>query len=215
MFKRCKVVMLPTNEKSKLFITNNHLSLLNYEQSNLGESYNQHLYILSDDEIKDGDWFLDTGMDNKPLSSGPWQLKGISSEIGAPTDAKKIIATTDRSLTLETYDSSDEGSSCGKMYLPKPSDSFIKKYIEEYNKGNQISDILVEYAHITDFAYQDEYQLKVSSDNTITIRKVKDSWNREEMRQLAIYFKAIGGNEKDNCWLSHHDDMFKNYIYKL
>ena len=67
-------------------------------------------------------------------------------------------------------------------FLPKPSQSFIEKYIEKYNKGEQITDVLVEY-----WAHTEEHpQLKINpKDNTITIKPVKDSWNREEVVQLA------------------------------
>ena len=92
----------------------------------------------------------------------------------------------------------------------KPSDSFISKYIEEYNKGNIISDVLVEYEqckvcqgtkrHIVSMfgevdcnycqkneGYEKLYiepRLKVDSNNTITIKKVKDSYSREEVINL-------------------------------
>ena len=46
--------------------------------------------------------------------------------------SEKIIATTDISLVKE-------------YNLPQPSQQFIQKYIEEYNKGNIITDVLVEY----------------------------------------------------------------------
>ena len=68
---------------------------------------------------------------------------------------------------------------------------FISKYIEEYNKGNIITNVLVEYEgkrkwmqeHIDTTSYID-YNLKVDSNNTITIKKVKDSYSREEVINL-------------------------------
>ena len=126
--------------------------------------------------------------------------------------SEKIIATTDISLVKE-------------YNLPEPSQSFIQKYIEEYNRGNIITDVLVEYEiksnaglghnewvylqHIEGKRYvpikieannQDIYQLgkedtfedyelecnlKVNlTDNTITIKKAKDSYSREEVDRM-------------------------------
>ena len=86
--------------------------------------------------------------------------------------SEKIIATTDISLVKE-------------YNLPEPSQSFIQKYIEEYNRGNIITDVLVEYGIIYEGRSYDLYnpdKLKVNlKNNTITIKKVKDSWNREEI----------------------------------
>lgn len=57
---------------------------------------------------------------------------------------------------------------------------------------------------------------KVAPDNTITIHTVVErTYTREEMRQLAIHFKFIGGNEKDNCWLTYHNEMFRDYLENI
>ena len=96
------------------------------------------------------------------------------------TGYREVLATTDESLNL-----------------PQPSQQFIQKYIEEYNRGNIITDVLVEYELISNeeyflntinpdenVPYFDE-NLKINSkDNTITIKKVKDNWNREEVDRL-------------------------------
>ena len=116
--------------------------------------------------------------------------------------------------------------------MPKPSQQFIEKYIESYNKGDVITDVLVEYevdkvtmaCTCTDTitssdcpnSYYDgidnccrkrfpngEYwnktiKLKVNpKDNTITIKKLKDSWNKDEIitkmklaLQKGIYLEA-------------------------
>lgn len=64
---------------------------------------------------------------------------------------KKIIATTDESLYFKDtnknpkqYMGSYISMSLGEN-LPQPSQQFIQKYIGEYNKGNIITDVLVEY----------------------------------------------------------------------
>ena len=108
------------------------------------------------------------------------------------TGYREVLATTDESLNL-TF---NNGKTDLKFVLPKPSDSFISKYIEEYNKGNQITDVLVEYEKsyglvqkgLPGFPEDDiswwYNKLKVDSNNTITIKKVKDSYSREEIINL-------------------------------
>ena len=93
------------------------------------------------------------------------------------TGYREVLATTDETLYL-TF---NNGKTDLKFVLPKPSDSFIFKYIEEYNKGNQITKILVEFVAPT---AKDWNTLKVDSDNTITIKKVKDTYSREEVINL-------------------------------
>ena len=121
--------------------------------------------------------------------------------------SEKIIATTDISLVKE-------------YNLPQPSQQFIQKYIEEYNKGNIITDVLVEYEDIIynpekDREYQSNDRINIEDcdkqtrlkinpkDNTITIKIVKDNWNREEVIELCkqafidgTYAGGFGPNEK-------------------
>jgi hypothetical protein len=70
--------------------------------------------------------------------------------------------------------------------LPQPSQQFIEKYIECYNKDEIITDVLVEYNSSNDsLDYGGVYipsSLKINpKDNTITIKKLKESWTREEV----------------------------------
>ena len=66
--KKCAVVMLPTDEKATkgigLNLKNNRLlySNSNHEWNEIFQL--QHLYILSDEVIKEGDWFI--FKDDKP-----------------------------------------------------------------------------------------------------------------------------------------------------
>ena len=165
---------------------------------------NGHLYVLSDDEIKENNThFYNPHSGQLHISKNHTDYEAINKN-----GCKKIIATTDTSLGL-----------------PQPSQQFITKYIEEYNKGNVITDVLVEYEqdytnrscstcnlgtggtcelnlekkccsstnNVTkhgdywisclDGEEDSEiYKIKVASkDSTITIKKLKDSLNREEI----------------------------------
>ena len=175
MLKKCKIVMLPTNQQTKYLMVYSDVEktkgklILNGLKNDEYKEY-QHLYIISDDEIKEGDWFYN--IHSKIVGKAAFNF-------GKDGLAKKIIATTDSSLTLYMG-----GYNMGKS-LPQPSQQFIQKYIEEYNKGNVITDVLVEYGIIYEGRSYDLYnpdKLKVNlKNNTITIKKVKDSWNREEI----------------------------------
>ena len=223
-FKRAQVIMLPTNNKSLLHINYSKLQLNKFEQLDVN---NQHLYIISDDKIKKGDWCYDKSNNRivkiiykHPKTKSHYFVsanvntedeilkKGYSVEL---EELKKIIATTDTSLTITTY-YEIEGNQ--QIQLPQPSQQFIEKYIESYDKSEVITDVLVEYEFDKvimactckdnsigcSFAYYDgideccrkrfpngeywnkTYKVKINpKDNTITIRKLKDSWNREEL----------------------------------
>ena len=138
------------------------------------------------------------------------------------TGYREVLATTDTSLLIDTYinqgdtvkgdliikRNSDYTTGLkGRINLPQPSQQFIQKFVEEYNKGNIITDVLVEYELISneeyfgntvnpddDVPYFDE-RLKINpKDNTITIKKVKDSYTKEEVENL-IYTAM-----KDRCY---------------
>ena len=112
------------------------------------------------------------------------------------TGYREVLATTDESLEPRNLYGN---SGLFKTKLPQPSQQFIEKFIEEYNRGNVITDVLIEYELISneeyfgntvnpdyDVPYFDE-KLKINpKDNTITIKKVKDSWNREEVEKLLL-----------------------------
>ena len=224
MLKQCKVVMLPTNQKvintkeyqlllsnslfwtSKIeikrytegwFFLNNSSNTNSHAITipNVENFKHQHLYIISDDEIKEGDWVL-TLLHNKIERV----LNNKTSLQYYKERSKKIIATTDSSLWRPSHKYASD-----VILLPQPSQQFIEKFIEEYNRGNVITDVLIEYELISneeyfgntvnpdyDVPYFDE-KLKINpKDNTITIKKVKDSWSREEVIEF-------GNKVKEYC----------------
>ena len=197
-FKKGKVVMLSTNEPSKIG------NLATYQKRSLAKVIKEgvkpintivqfwNLYIISDDEIKEGDWCINTGGNIK--DSFPFR---VTKEVMNNKFIKKIIATTDTSLYIHQKETISLPERV--FYLPQPSKQFIQKYIEEYNKGREIKEVLVEYELVSneeyflntinpddDVPYFDE-NLKINlKDNTITIKKVKDSYTREEVVKLLI-----------------------------
>ena len=209
--KKAKVVMLPTKEKSDIFIGKTH-SVLHYKNNIPDEEFKsyQHLYIISDNEIKEGDWVYENNLNTETNiyqvykrnnKLGIFRFRNVFVEL-SKSNCKKIIATTDSSLWRPSHKYASD-----VILLPQPSQQFIEKFIEEYNRGNVITDVLIEYELISneeyfgntvnpddDVPYFDE-KLKINpKDNTITIKKVKDSWNREEVENL-IYAAM-----KDRCY---------------
>lgn len=139
-----------------------------------GNTKNFHLYICVDEKIKEGDYAIyDNGMNipfiviavsnkhglvyRKP--SETWKDYGHESGGITPLESnvKKIIATTDLSIVIEKGTLSiNQGRFYNhypteKKVLGELSKPFITKYIEEYNKGNVITDVLVEYETATQF----------------------------------------------------------------
>lgn len=211
-FKRAKVVLLPSEKKIEALKGYSDNSLLfNYkkEYKDIPAEVEYvsffHLYIISNDEIKEGDYGLDieTGwiFQCKEDHSDMDYYIGMDNKIyhtnNDPHCCKKIIATTDTSLKL--HDNNGKNHCFGtqlsgncKHILPQPSQQFITKYIEEYNKDKVIIDVLVEYEKVKDtwttldtctLTYKEKLKIN-PKDNTITIKKVKDNWNTEEMFKL-------------------------------
>lgn len=218
-WKNAKVLMLPTKEKSNFIVSNNKIYFFTDAIGTPSES--KHLYITSDDEIKEGDWCIFNNhiiKYNKPSN---------------PHFYKKIIATTDTSLrnfegTVSTY----IGNS-----LPQPSQQFIEMFVKWYNKDEVITDVLVECEeyfdndkvsklNIAEYCSDDYHKLTISSklkinpkDNTITIKSIKDNWNRENLHKLAEYFYKIGmargrGNLEDriDCNKSRIDEYINKNL---
>ena len=163
---------------------------------------NGHLYVLSNDKIKESDYCY-SYKTNKIVKSTCDVSREANKNIGF---WKKVIATTDKSL-----------SQTNRTEIPQPSEQFIQKYIEEYNRGNIITDVLVEYELISneeyfgntvnpddDVPYFDE-NLKINpKDSTITIKKAKDSYTREEVEKLCkkAYREGQNYDAPDQCVMS-------------
>jgi len=180
--KIIQVVMLAT-QNSNLYLIDD---LLSYEKE--GKSFKtnwdgadikpQHLYFLSNEEIKMGDLILHK-LDREPQI----YKRGIYiNEDPYSYGYKKVISTTNK--FLYTLDEPDFPDLSFHTSLPEPSDSFIQKYVEEYNKGYVIKEVLVEWEYepsraygITgDFITREINRLKVAPDNIIIIKKIEETW---------------------------------------
>lgn len=224
MFKECRVVMLPTNEKSQIVILSDTLCYNGSKYLFNSKEYQlQHLYIISDEWIVGGDWCINDHIDT---------LYQVSNS-GSYGNWNKVIASTDPSLKIEEIVDGGKWSKLNigqpvKQYkfLPQISKSFVEECIERYNAGDPLYEVMVEYegficknGHYMGFQttctypHCEEYnypQLKISSDNTITpeeiatvhSKKIKTSWNREEVIDLI----KRNTERLTNSWISSDID---------
>jgi hypothetical protein len=256
-FKRMQVTMLPTEDITSFYKWGARLYHNCLKKSHVNtKSDSQHLYITSDDEIKQDDFILTFthayGWNIERIKEvrGTTYVSVRNEQLLKESIKGKIIATTDTPLR------SFEGIVCTYLdfSLPQPSPQFIEKFIEEYNKGNVIKDVLVEYEQDytnrncgtcnlgtdgtcelklekkccsntnNDIKHADYwiscldeeedseiYKIKINpKDNTITIKKLKDTWNREEVvGQMWLAYKAANTLFEDESALRIE---FNNWI---
>lgn len=175
-----EVVILPA-KKSRMALYDGVLG----KKRKYAEDYSviipQHLYIISDEEIKEGDWCV-----NPNTTIVQYRQRFRDKEI-----LKQIIATTDEGLGLPTI-----------------SIEFIEQYIKDYNNGNQITEVLVEYTEHYDASLGDDafnfplFKLTVNpKDNTTTIKKQKESWSRFEV--ICLLDKLVYDLHQDGTILDH------------
>ena len=206
-FKRAKIFVLETKQPPQIgdicyisvigwFIcTKEHLkgnvitNLIEYKSVKVYK-----MYITEYKEIEDEDYFV-TQYSQNTFVLGK-RLKSTRNVKG-----NKIIAI----LGNHIYPPCDGHCSneCICTY-PQPSSGFVKKWIEEANKDNIITDVLVEYENIYIDSFgttivqhekdSDSYlkqctfvnsKLKINpKDNTITIKKVKEIYTKKEVYQI-------------------------------
>lgn len=227
-FKSCGVVMLPTNKQPELgdsYFNHKHDSLsIIIDKSCLEmviryEYKIQYLYIVSSEEIKEKDLIVDL----RPLQFGKIErvLKTRKEENAITTEKgkvlfkdqfAKIVATTDSSLKNSTFYEVEGDQS---WQLPQIPESFLSHYMSEYNKGNKIEKVEVEYIKDMSLKEGDVHflNIQVNIDNTINIKPLKESWNKEEVEELLreTYYK--GRNDENRLSYKKNPELeVKNWI---
>ena len=124
--------MLPTDKESDIAITNLDNELLFIKGGSFWiYSKPQHLYILSDDEIKEGDcvlWLNEKIWKEFKKTDNGWYLQWGTSQFIPIREFKKIIASTDKSIIPNSW-------------IP---DSFVEAYVKAYNEGKSITEVNLE-----------------------------------------------------------------------
>ncbi len=196
MWKKCNLILIATEDSSCLMIDENGQLLFSKNfgfhefnpKNNFRHINRKQLYIVSDEEIKEGDYVIPNDKDYQSV----WEYKPTPCPMpywGCNNNCKKVIAS---SKELKIYNGEEEIShmSIYRNIFLIPYE-FIKQYVEEYNKGNKIEEIFVEYDSIISDEIKIDYRsykLKVDLNNTITIKTIKDNWNIEEITNLFLKF---------------------------
>lgn len=184
MLKKKLVVMLPTEKASILGLQPKYKELVYPTKNGTQGLIFQHLYFLSDEEIKEGEWCY---VENKLLIKNDYEIlkvksiKHVQGVVGYKEVSfyestlkigirycTKIIAATDESFGL-----------------PMPSKKFIEKFIKKYNDDTPITYVNVEYEIKSINQDEVDYFIKVNpKDNTITIRSIKNVYTDADLKNL-------------------------------
>lgn len=216
MWLNKKCVMLSTNEKATDKPFSVGITLCNDGKLRIGNPVGrsekrQHLYIVSDEQIKEGEYGLDI-RDNKIFNcervlSNRYEQGVLQFQ---KSYCKKIIATTDKSITINGYDSSDEDAIV-KCYLPQLSQEFIELYFKKYNEGNMITEVEIEYQSGLS-ADEDnqgnlipEVYLKIKN-NEVTVKEVQVEYSRNLLCNMQYYMEYCleNGYVTPLEWLNSH-----------
>lgn len=216
-FKKCKVVMLPTEkavEGGIIKMDNNHLIVADraYHGNKIfevgvqasvyaGAYQPQHLYIISEDineSIIEGDYIYEKSLSDEFIHKIYlrnnrlcfFRFKNVPIYLDIKNHkARRIIASTDKELKL-----------------PKPSKNFIKKYIQ---KEGKIDFVNVQY---TLFNYLDNklFYLKTRKDNTIVTKHFQ-----EENDNLIEHFEKDISNKENIIKIKEFNASFIEDILEL
>lgn len=244
--KRARVIMLPRGvwfmddmKKDKLEIKLSKGNLFKYvSDSGVGpcgglttkaigggfpvEYQVQHLYLVTDDEIKEGDWCIDLDF-NRVFHASSSESQIREKEL----NSSKIVATTDSKLFVKTK--VNERLDCtpndwkDTSKLPQPSGSFIQKYCEV----GGIDEVLLEldedkrpYLCMHECRKRNypcsknniclEDRVKITKNNRVIIHPIKTSWSREEVKQLLS--KAFSSDLVNTQSAINLDDWINNNL---
>lgn len=151
MKKECTYVLLPTSSQTQIFIEKDGSAKTYKTPQRQSKSGGGHfLYILSDDEIKEGDWYVVELFKITGQSDGFYveKVKKIEGEdvngfsitqVRSKSNCKKIIGTTnpellEKELNIHQIPSTVESVSESIVGVDKISQSDIEHIISLYNK---------------------------------------------------------------------------------
>jgi len=152
------------------------------------------LYITSDEEIEVGDWFVTCKTIHKCVGKSDDFIIGNDEVYCLKFASKKIIATTDLLITVHRVNSDSDK-------VPTIPQSFVNYFVEQYNKGNVIEKVMVEYKEeevsfikcMSNIAYGHVFDtLKVNEKNEITIQQIKETYTREEVIEFGLKCLKLG-----------------------
>lgn len=227
-YKECSVIMLPTKDNS--IITLNTNKEIHLQGNNNPKDYKtlkqfgltpQHLYITSENEIKEGDWYLDL----------TYQMVVNEEEGNICGNCRKIVATTDKSLLIEIE--SDSMRFDEPVGIPLP--QIPQQFIEDYVKAGGIDEVLLEYeTNYINWKHDDKIEalidtleLKTDQNNCVITHPVepklytKDESRGKRFRYIDTDIIKLKLNQdntvnitsiKDNSKHIYHINRLTNYL---
>jgi len=179
-----KIHLLQTDKQSRLILQGSELLLSKYKEKNEGFSeFNQHIYITSDEEIKEGDWMYYKHFGEDIICKYD-TLGGQNTNVNEHKDYyKKIILTTDQDLIKDGVQSID--------------DDFLEWFVK--NPSCEEVDTIIEYkdGYGNWFKYDKEFWDKMGNKPKFGTR-YKIIIPSEEPKQETLEeasWKAIGTKE--------------------
>ena len=134
-----EVIMLPTNTASNIVFEDDDIKKLHFcPEERWNEKWNyQHLYIVSDNEIKEGDWFVNIQYLKNKEELAVWRHNG---EVNPSIESKKIEATTNVSLKQCQCGKIEHKMSCKTQWsLHQIPQSFVKEFVKSNGKITEVN----------------------------------------------------------------------------
>ncbi len=198
-YQEFDVIMLPTDKLSKVGLHSDKKIYLHHSEltKNLPYYQPQHIYILSSEKPKAGDWYITN--DNKLLQCREvlFDLTYADGDYGRNKNSikGKVIASTDSSLGYTDHRVSPVPNFCDSPQIPK---EFIEYFIREYNQDNVVNKVLVEVEK-TDFkpdtsmgyhepgAYNYKWKIKSNQNNEVNVLSESKQETLEEAAEKYVY----------------------------
>jgi len=205
-----KVVMLPTENNSQIGIQANGVMKI----GNVGVGTYQHLYILSDEEIKEGDWFIvGKRLVQATLNGGTLGYTSFNKVafLWIKPHHKKIIATTDKSLSINKNMKLD----LTLISIPRIPESFIESYVKADGK---IDEVELEHHDNRDYnpSTFPDVRLKLTENNEVIVHSKEEKSEFEKCKESIWYFmtkyaiingkpfKTLMKEEEFNKWIKEN-----------
>lgn len=184
------------------------VNVLTVEDPNRHLHTTQHLYILSDEKVKNGDWYVVELFKITGESDGLHleQCKKIEDvwvnnfdvvQTRHKDNCKKVIATTNPDLWKKENDGSKENQQFAQYLwdIPKIGLDFVERFVKEWNKGNEIEKVMIEYLNTGGFC-NEVWELKIRSNGTVIISPVEER-KYTKMEIMNSLHKAELKHDKD------------------
>lgn len=182
MKKTFPLIMLPAKGASRLMYPTDldldYGKLIYHDEALCVEGVHpQHLYILSDDKIEDGDWCIDVNS-NQIFQCIKNKIDGIYDKenwVRLHKNCKKVIVTTDNTF---------------KQVIIQIPDSFLPVYVKANNDGKLITEVDLEIEEKYSFQFElgkKKIIIKTRPDNTVILHQSR-KYSREELENFIRLF---------------------------